>query len=222
MVDGYRMQKETSPKERERILLKMVSLILVFLIAGALAANFLLILGLISAEERILVLTAILLPGLLVSGVYASKKFARNYDEFAFGVSLFLTLSAFFGGLLYLAGKGFALSFFSFVSYLFLLCLPVSWVLGLLAFEILLGRKTDRPLLFHVKRFVSRMVLLGFCLLLVLGLFSGMYLLVPFVPDNHLIIVLAIATLVATIVIYVMTRNPKIRAFFSSLEKGEW
>jgi hypothetical protein len=216
---------DVTPKERKRILVRMVLILLFFLIVASILPQFLLISGLISAEERILCFSAIILPGLVISGIYASEKFAQNYEESTWGVTLFVTLSVFFGGflyILYLTELGFVLQGFSFFLYLFLLLLPMSMVIGFFTFEILASRKIKKPFSFHVKRFVGRMVLTEIVFLLIVAISSIINLLAPFLSEGYLITIQIFADLAVAILLYAFTRNPRVGRFFSQLEKGEW
>lgn len=219
------MPMDVTPKERKRILVRIVFILLFFLIVAFVLSQFLLISGLISAEERILCFSAVILPGLVVSGIYASKKFAKNYEESIWGVTSSVTLSVFFGGflyILYLTEIGFVLRFFSFFLYMFLLLLPISMITGFFAFEILLSRKIKKPFSFHAKRFVGRMVLAEIVFLFVVAISSIVNLLAPFLSERYLITILIFANLAVAIVLYVLTRNHRVRRFFSQLQKGEW
>jgi len=219
------MPMDVTPKERKRILVRMVFILLFFFIVAFVLSQFLLISGLISAEERILCFSAVILPGLVVSGIYASKKYFKNYEESTWGVTLFVTISVFFGGflyILYLTEIGFVLRFFSFFLYMFLLLLPISMVTGFFTFEILSSRKIKKPFSFHVKRFVGRMILAEIVFLLVVAISSIVNLLVPFLSERYLITIMIFANLAVAIVLYAFTRNPRVGRFFSRLEKGEW
>ncbi|MFX0203045.1 MAG: hypothetical protein ACFFCW_43635 [Candidatus Hodarchaeota archaeon] len=212
-------------KKRERILTRMLLILMTFFIVALILTQLLQISGLISTEERILSFSAIILPGLFASGIYASRKFARDYQEFAWGVTAFIMLSVFFGGflyLLYLAEIGLTLTFINFILYMFLLLLPISMAIGFFIFEILVGRKIRNPFSFHIKRFVGRMILSETIFLLIVAISSLINLLAPFVPEQHLLTILIFANLAVSIALYAMIRNTKIGHFFSRLEKGEW
>jgi len=203
----------------------MVLMLLVFLIAGALVANVLLYLGLVSAGERILVLWVILLPGLFIAGVYTSNRFAANYDEYAWGVTSFLTLAVFLSGfvcLLYFQEVGFRLSFFVFITYMFLLVLPTAIAAGFSTYEVLLSRRMKRSFSFHMKRFVGRMVLAEVLFVLVVAVSGAINSLSPFLPERYLIMILIFANLATGMVLYMASRNPRIGRFFRRLENGDW
>ncbi|MFX0202845.1 MAG: hypothetical protein ACFFCW_42615 [Candidatus Hodarchaeota archaeon] len=212
-------------QEREGILTRMVLILMTFFIVGLGVTQLLLISGLISMEERILSFSAIILPGLFVSGIYASRKFARDYQEFAWGITAFIMLAVFFGGflyLLYLAEIGLTLTFINFILYMFLLLLPTSMVVGFFTFELLVSRKIKKPFSFHAKRFVGRMALSEFCFLLFAAISSAINLLSPFMPERNLFTILIFANIVLSIALYVIIKNARIGHFLSRLEKGEW
>ena len=203
----------------------MVFILFVFFTIAFLVTQCILISGFISEEERILSFTAIILPGLFASVIYASRKFARDYEGFIWGITAFLMLCIFFAGflyLLYLVEIGFTLSFFNLILYMFLLWLPISMVTGFSAFEILSSRKTKKSFLFHVKRFVGRMVLTEILFLLVVAISSVINLLAPFIPQRYLLTILVFANLAVSIALCILIKNPRIGHFFSRLEKGEW
>lgn len=196
-----------------------------FFIVAFTLSQFLLVTGLISTEERVLTFSAIILPGLVASGIYASRKFATDYEGYAWGITAFLTLAVFFGGFLYLfylLEIGLKQTFFGLILYIFLLWLPVSIATGFSTQEMVLRRKVKKPFLSHVKRFAGRMILAEVVFLLVIAISSVVNLLAPFLPERYLVIIFIIANLTGTIALYIVTRNPRIGHFFSQLEKGEW
>jgi hypothetical protein len=213
------MTKEITPKERERILTKGALILFIFFIAAFLLTFF------IPVENRLLPFSAIVLFGMFCSGVYASRKFARNYEEFVWGITVFLIVCIFFSILfyqLYLVGIGITQPVLNLILNIFLLWLPISMITGCFVFEILSSRKIKKPFSFHVKRFTGRMVLTEICFLLIAAVSYAVNLLAPFLPERFLITAFIFAFLILSAALYLMTKNPKVGRFFSKLEKGEW
>lgn len=201
----------------------MVFILFIFFIIAFLVTQSILVSGFISKEECILSFTATVLPGLFVSFVYASKKFARNYEEFTWGITAFLIISIVFGSLsyqLYLLNIGIAQPIFDLILNMFLFWLPLSLVTSFSVFEILSERKDKKPFSFHVKRLTGRICSAETYFLLVLGIFVTLYFLsVPLVSERHIITILVVANIIAFIpTYYIFIKNSKVKRFLSKLE----
>ncbi|MFX0203047.1 MAG: hypothetical protein ACFFCW_43645, partial [Candidatus Hodarchaeota archaeon] len=68
--------KEITRKERERILIRMVAILLAFFVVAIVVT------APMPTESRLLPFVAVVLSGMFCGGVYASRKFARNFEEF--------------------------------------------------------------------------------------------------------------------------------------------
>lgn len=211
------MTKEITKRERERILARGALIFFFFFFLAFLFTFFL------PMEKRFLPFSAIVLIGILCSGIYTSKRFARDYEEFVWGITGFLTVCIVFGITFYQHYIGVAQRFFALILNIFLLWLPLSITISFSIFEILSSIKIKKPLSFHIKRFIGRMILTGIFVIFVVAFSSVInYLLAPFVSERYLVIILIFGYLSLSITLYKMVKNPKIGCFFSRLEKGEW
>jgi|YelNatPaOPRAMG01_1025707.scaffolds.fasta_scaffold23838_4 hypothetical protein len=213
------MAEKITSKERESILIRMV---LIF------SAFFVMAFGIttiVPTEERLLPFVTIVLIGMFCSGIYASKKFARNYEEFLWGVVSILMLSIVFGIVFYqryLLDVGVVQPVFNLISHNLLFWLPLTSAIGFSLYEILFSIKIKKPFLLHVKRFIGRMLSIEIYLLLVFVIFSILYFfLSSLVSERHIFTMLIFANLIAFMPTYLLIKNPKIRQFFSKLEKSE-
>lgn len=210
------MTKEITPKERERILIRMLLILFaIFIIAIVVTITM-------PTEQRLLPFIAVISIGLFCSGIYASKRFARNYEEFIWGITGFLTVCIMFGAIFFQYSIGVVQCFFSPILSIFLLWLPLTMIISFSAFEILFSIKIKKPLSFHLKRFTGRMMLTGIVVVFVATISSVINLLAPFMPEKYLATTLIFGYLLTSVALYILVKNPKIRRFFSKLEKGEW
>lgn len=209
---------DITSEERKRILTKMSLFLLTFFIIAFFAAYFL------PREQRLLPVSAIVLCGIFISGSYATKKFARNHEELAWGIAGLLMLAVFFGGVVYIlySSETSELTFVNFAFHMFILWLPASTATGFFAFEILLSKRLHKPFSFHVKRFVGRLVLAEACFLTIFAVSNVINLLAPFLPNVYLIIILSLAILTLFVAAYVLTKGSKVGHLIVILERGEW
>jgi uncharacterized membrane protein len=92
-----------------------------------------------------------------------------------------------------------------------------------LGFEIMQTAVERKSLLFHVKRFLGRVVLSELCLLFLVAVFSGINFLFSLVPEGKAVTAMLPATLIASLIIlYVLFRSSRIRGTFDRLEEGDW
>lgn len=89
------MTKEITPKERERILITMVFVLFAFFIVAFVVTDA------IPTKERLLPFVTTVIIGMFCSGIYVSKKFARNYEELLWGITGFLAVCIMFEGIFY-------------------------------------------------------------------------------------------------------------------------
>lgn len=103
-------------------------------------------------------------------------------------------------------------------SIFFLLFLPLSFIAFSLTFEILYHTKIRKSFIFHVKRFVGRVILSAVVATLFTATTNALYILLsPFLGVEHVVRVALIAgSLVIVIAVW------KFKHFFGRLEKGEW
>lgn len=207
------MKKEITLKERQRTLTVGILIILGFSLIGILVTYPM------RMEERFLPFSIVLLTGIFCDGVYVSKKLARTYDEFVWGITSFVMLTLIIGEAIYyrhLIGDT-SPAFYNIILNVFLIALPTSMAAAFFTFEILQSIKDKKTLTLHVKRFAGRMVLGELCSLLFVTVYSAVNLLNPLFPEDYHIKALVLVTPIPAIILYVMVKNSRIRRLFSIL-----
>jgi len=98
----------------------------------------------------------------------------QEEDQRLIGISAGVTLPVLLGGtvyLIYLYASG-VIEYAQGIVYSFLLVYPLSMGLCLAVYEILSSQKIKKPLRFHIKRFISRVIILSSYGLMLAGFWS--------------------------------------------------
>jgi hypothetical protein len=149
------------------------------------------------------------------------QRTSREEDERLMGISAILFLPILIGGsvyLVYLYATD-VIDYYQGILYTFLLLVPIYLCLCFAIYEVLFNRRTKKPLLFHFKRFLSRIAIILGYLLCILALWSVLNLYL-----NQLIswkYILFIAFFTASLMLAILVAIPKTRQLIKKFSSGE-
>lgn len=147
------------------------------------------------------------------------EKLTREEEERIWTISAIAIVPILIGSMVYMIALV-RPSFTMLILYAFSFSLPVSICICCATYEILFSLKVKKPFLFHIKRFLSRMIfVLGFVLAIIL--FWGVLnlFLSPLISDKN---TLLISFVTLTMIVCVFAIISKTRDFLIKFFSGEW
>jgi hypothetical protein len=152
--------------------------------------------------------------------VSEEKRLDRKEDDRLLGIPAVAFLpvllgGAFYFGYLYLTN---IIDFNQWVLYASLLVIPAYLCLCFGAYELLFSLKVKKPLVFHLKRFLSRMTIILGLLLGFFGLWSVLMFLSPIISLKY---ILLLAAFMASLVLALLVAIPKTRQLIKRFTSGE-
>jgi len=146
---------------------------------------------------------------------------SREEDQRIIGISAAVTLPVLFGGcvyLLYLYVNG-VIEYTQGIVYSFLLLYPLFMGLCLGVYEILSSRKIKKPLQFHIKRFMSRVIILSSYGLILAGFWSLYSRLFSELISSGYILLLALLT--SSLILAALATVPRTKRIIDKYIKSE-
>lgn len=146
---------------------------------------------------------------------------SQEEDQRIIGISAAVTLPVLFGGciyLLYLYVNG-VIEYAQGIIYSFLILYPFFMGLCLGVYEILSSRKIKKPLRFHIRRFLSRVVILSSYGLALAGFWSFYSRLFSELISSGYILLLALLT--SSLILAVLATVPKTRRIIDKYIRSE-
>ena len=152
-----------------------------------------------------------------------ARKLSPEEDQLLAGISAMLTLPILLGGILYVAiylhsvtglvdiNQG--------ITYTFLIVAPVSMGFYLAVYEVLYSRKIKKPLRFHIRRFMSRIVVVIGYFLGFGAVWSAFFFFLSALISLRYILLLTLLT--SSSALGLLVALPKTRQMIEKFTKGE-
>lgn len=151
------------------------------------------------------------------------RKLSPEEDQRIMGISAMLTLPILLGGAFYVVIYLYAITDLIDINqailYLFLLVAPISTGFCFAIYEVLFNQKIRGPLIFHLKRFLSRIVILSGFWLFILTVWGVLNLLLSAIISWRYILILSI--LIPSLALATLAAIPKTRQIIEKFTKGD-